>query len=80
VAVATAGALPWLDPVAAFAIAAIAAREGVELWRGEDGCCSPLGFEDPDGCQDDCCAISASPARVQAASTTRGKPAAAPSK
>jgi divalent metal cation (Fe/Co/Zn/Cd) transporter len=44
-ALATAGALPWLDPVAALAIAAIAAKEGVELWRAEDSCCSsPLGF------------------------------------
>ena len=52
VAIATAGSLPWLDPVAAFVIAAVAAKEGLELWRGEDSCCSPLGFEDPD----DCCA------------------------
>jgi divalent metal cation (Fe/Co/Zn/Cd) transporter len=45
VAVATAGSLPWLDPVAAFVIAAVAAREGAALWRGEDSCCSsPLGF------------------------------------
>jgi divalent metal cation (Fe/Co/Zn/Cd) transporter len=32
----------WADPVAALAIAAIAAREGVLGWRGEscaDGCC-----------------------------------------
>jgi Co/Zn/Cd efflux system component len=40
VAVATAGALPWVDPVAALAIAIVAAREGVELWRGDDACCS----------------------------------------
>lgn len=66
VAVATAGALPWLDPVAALAIAAVAVKEGVELWRGEDSCCStPLGFDDPQArrerdhapaCHDDCCA------------------------
>jgi divalent metal cation (Fe/Co/Zn/Cd) transporter len=57
VAVATAGALPWLDPVAALAIAAIAAKEGAALWGGEDACCgSPLGFEAPNGCADDCCA------------------------
>jgi divalent metal cation (Fe/Co/Zn/Cd) transporter len=58
VAVATAGALPWLDPVAAFAIAAVAAREGRALWRGEDSCCSsPLGFEEPgEQCDDACCA------------------------
>jgi len=32
----------WADPVAALVVAAIAAREGVEAWRGElgaDGCC-----------------------------------------
>jgi divalent metal cation (Fe/Co/Zn/Cd) transporter len=47
VALATAGALPWLDPVAALAIAAIAAKEGCDLWRGEDACCAtPLGFAD----------------------------------
>jgi divalent metal cation (Fe/Co/Zn/Cd) transporter len=28
----------WLDPVAAFAVAALAIREGRESWRGE-GCC-----------------------------------------
>jgi divalent metal cation (Fe/Co/Zn/Cd) transporter len=58
VAVATAGALPWLDPLAAVGIAVIAAKEGVELWRGEDSCCSqPLGFAAPSvaGCQDECC-------------------------
>jgi divalent metal cation (Fe/Co/Zn/Cd) transporter len=45
VAVATAGTLPWLDPIAAFVIAAIAAREGAAMWRGADSCCStPLGF------------------------------------
>jgi divalent metal cation (Fe/Co/Zn/Cd) transporter len=39
VGVATAGALPWLDPLAALAIAAVAIREGQALWRGEDSCC-----------------------------------------
>ena len=43
----------FLDPVAAVLIAGIAAREGIELWRG-DGCgCHALpGFNDPvaDGC------------------------------
>lgn len=32
----------WADPAAALVIAAIAAREGVQSWRGEacaDGCC-----------------------------------------
>lgn len=47
----------WVDPVAAVIIAGIAAKEGVELWRGDDSCCAPLGFEDPDsgcGCDDGC--------------------------
>lgn len=39
VAIATAGALPWLDPVAALAIAAIAAKEGRDLWRGHACAC-----------------------------------------
>jgi hypothetical protein len=44
-AVATAGASPWVDPLAAFVIAAIAVRVGVGLWRGEDSRCSaPVGF------------------------------------
>ena len=29
----------WLDPVAAFVIAAVAVREGIQTWRGE-GCCT----------------------------------------
>ena len=29
----------WADPLAAMAIAAIAIREGVELWRTDDFCC-----------------------------------------
>lgn len=28
----------WLDPVIALAIAAVAVREGIEAWRGEEGC------------------------------------------
>jgi divalent metal cation (Fe/Co/Zn/Cd) transporter len=56
-ALATAGDLPWLDPVAAVGIAAIAAKEGRDLWRGENSCCSsPLGFESgADSCSDECC-------------------------
>ena len=29
----------WADPVAALAIAGLAAREGTEAWRGETDCC-----------------------------------------
>jgi divalent metal cation (Fe/Co/Zn/Cd) transporter len=44
----------WADPVAALVIAAVAVREGVAAWRGEqcDDCAPPAGSE-PDGC--DCC-------------------------
>lgn len=31
----------WADPLAALIIAAVAAREGAEAWRGEDCGCSP---------------------------------------
>ncbi len=31
----------WADPVAALAIAGVAAREGRDAWRGEDSCCAP---------------------------------------
>lgn len=48
----------FLDPVAALLIAGIAAREGIELWRG-DGCgCQSLpgfGAADVDACADDAC-------------------------
>lgn len=59
----------WADPVAALVVAGIAAREGIEAWRGEGCCASPAtapaagdtmtgGAEDcgcsPD-CADDCC-------------------------
>jgi divalent metal cation (Fe/Co/Zn/Cd) transporter len=30
----------WADPIAGLIIAAVAAREGIEAWRGE-GCCAP---------------------------------------
>ena len=32
----------WADPVAALVIGAVAAREGVESWRG-DACCDACG-------------------------------------
>jgi divalent metal cation (Fe/Co/Zn/Cd) transporter len=46
--------LSVIDPIAALAVAAIAATESVELWRGEqDDCCAPVGFVDP--AAGDCC-------------------------
>ena len=56
----------WADPVAGLVIAAIAAKEGREAWRGE-GCCAPTApgvlaaLPDGDacscssGCADGCC-------------------------
>ena len=58
VAIVTAGSLPWLDPVAAGLIAAVATKEGLKMWRGEEGCCSsPLGFDPPatSACDEGCC-------------------------
>ncbi len=56
VALVGAGAgLSILDPLAALAIAGIAVREAVALWRGEpDDCCAPVGFGEREGAQD-CC-------------------------
>jgi divalent metal cation (Fe/Co/Zn/Cd) transporter len=45
----------WLDPAAALFIAAVAVREGVETWRGEGCCASPLATAAEDGCEEDCC-------------------------
>jgi divalent metal cation (Fe/Co/Zn/Cd) transporter len=54
----------WADPIAALFIAAVAVREGVQAWRG-DNCCSPVAALHPDaqddgcscqpGCADACC-------------------------
>jgi divalent metal cation (Fe/Co/Zn/Cd) transporter len=39
-----------IDPIAALLVAAIAAKESVELWQGDsDDCCAPVGFSDPIG-------------------------------
>jgi divalent metal cation (Fe/Co/Zn/Cd) transporter len=47
-----------IDPLAALLIAGIAAKEGVELWRGEDCDCHTIPGLDTtpsNRCQDDCC-------------------------
>ena len=36
----------WADPVAGLVIAAVAVREGLEAWRGEN-CCEPLALVSP---------------------------------
>lgn len=59
----------WADPVAALVIAAVAAREGLENWQGDD-CCAPAALSAlgegtdvstaaTDGCGDACCAPAA---------------------
>lgn len=59
----------WADPIAGLVIAAVAAREGIEAWKGE-GCCSPIttGSAAAEGCgcvdcQDACCATEPSGVR-----------------
>jgi hypothetical protein len=34
----------WADPIAGLVIAAVAAREGAEAWRGEACECGPAGL------------------------------------
>lgn len=49
--------LGFVDPVAALVIAAIAAKEGVELWRGEECACQLIPGIGPTGasCADETC-------------------------
>lgn len=46
----------WADPLAALIIAAVAAKEGRDAWRG-DTCCTPIPMvPDPsEGCVEGCC-------------------------
>jgi divalent metal cation (Fe/Co/Zn/Cd) transporter len=51
----------WADPLAALVIAAVAVREGLEAWRGDACCDTPLPTRDArasraDTGHDDCCA------------------------
>jgi divalent metal cation (Fe/Co/Zn/Cd) transporter len=48
-----AAGLGWIDPIAALLVSAIAAKQSVELWRGENDCCAPAGFSERKGEQ--CC-------------------------
>lgn len=41
----------WADPIAGLIIAAVAVREGVQAWRGQN-CCAPAATT----CEDGCCA------------------------
>lgn len=38
----------WADPIAGLVIAAVAVREGLEAWRGENCGCGPVGLGAPD--------------------------------
>ncbi len=52
----------WADPVAAFVIGGVAARESVLAWRGEDrSCCAPLVIADATGATGDCCDVCSHP-------------------
>ena len=47
----------WADPLAALVIAGVAAKEGVEAWRGEQ-CCAPqplTNASSEDDCSSECC-------------------------
>lgn len=39
----------WLDPVVGLGVAAVALREGLRAWRGEN-CCATAGLVCTDGC------------------------------
>ena len=56
----------WADPIAGLVIAVVAAREGLEAWRGENCGCGPTAAattdadgcgcsDDPTDCTDGCC-------------------------
>lgn len=75
----------WADPIAGLVIAAVAAKEGLEAWRG-DSCCAPVaGANDTgtrtvggadggtDACSDGCSAGCTSPCCAPA--TSAGPPA-----
>ncbi|MGO1628217.1 cation transporter [Microbacterium sp. JB110] len=50
----------WADAIAALVIAGFAVREGIEAWRGDACCATPVsvltGEQEGGGCDDDCCA------------------------
>jgi divalent metal cation (Fe/Co/Zn/Cd) transporter len=61
----------WADPIAGLIIATVAAKEGLDAWRGE-GCCAPAASTDeacgctdaPEDCTEGCC-TNQSPALFQ---------------
>ena len=62
----------WADPIAGLVIAAVAAKEGRDAWRGEGCGCGPVGHvhaevSDGRGCDDGCsCSTSPAPRRTVA--------------
>lgn len=52
----------WADSIAALVISGFAIREGIEAWRGDVCCATPVtmltGEREPDHCDDDCCTAS----------------------
>ena len=44
----------WADPVAALVIAAIAVREGMNAWKGDTCCATPLLTDDTRTGTDEC--------------------------
>lgn len=50
----------WADPIAGLVIAAVAVREGLEAWRGENCGCGPAATRPDahDNVEDDCCTSS----------------------
>lgn len=53
----------WADSVAALVIAVFAVREGIEAWKGDACCATPIavltGEQEADSCEDGCCAAGA---------------------
>lgn len=49
----------WADSVAALVIAVLAVREGLEAWKGDPCCATPVsvltGERGAPACDDDCC-------------------------
>ena len=44
----------WADPIAGLVIAAVATREGISAWRGEN-CCDVVPLGSGEGCETDRC-------------------------
>lgn len=72
----------WADPIAGLVISAVALREGLEAWRGENCGCGPVAGAAStaagcsDGCSDACCADTSDAASSSSSrDSTDGGPA-----